>query len=445
MLKFWKKGKITLVKNPLETPPGQLSELDHIGLSQWINELTVSAFLEKKAELLLLPQIVDALLELPESRLVEFLEVLELHDWQTLVLKSEIDDAVYFLSYLSSDTLEEFLPNLPESTTLRKYLEYPKDSCGRKMQTDFFAIPIELTAAESLNYIRQNATESDSLYYIYCVTPNSKLIGVASLRQLALAQPDEPLDDLINRDIFYAKTTDDIKEAIHLVQAHDLIALPILNDNHKMVGLITVDDIVDEIQEQATADIYAQAGLQQLDSVTTKSTHSYVYRIPWLFLNLGLAYCASFVISQFEQTIADVIILASLMNITCAVCGNTAIQTLTVVTRGLATGEFEYTTYKKALFKEVSVGLMLGLTTGIISGLFIFIWKGQPAIGFILALSMFLNSIVAAWTGALVPIILKSFGKDPAISSGPLVTTSTDIFGYLSFLGIATLGLSYIS
>lgn len=445
MFKFWKKGKSTLVNNPLETPPGQLSELDHIGLSQWINELTVSAFLEKKAELLLLPQIVDAFLELPESRVVEFLEVLELHDWQTLILKADIDDAVYFLSFLSTDTLETLLPDLPESATLRKYLEYPKDSCGRKMQTDFFSIPIELTAAESLKYIRNHASESDSLYYIYCVTPNNKLIGVASLRELALANPDEYLDNIINREVIIANTNDDIQEAIQLVQAHDLIALPIVNANHRMVGLITVDDIVDEIQEQATADIYAQAGLQQMDSVSTKSTHSYLYRIPWLFLNLGLAYFASFVISQFEQTIADVIILASLMNITSAVCGNTAIQTLTIVTRGLATGEFEYTTYKKALIKEVSVGLMLGLTTGMCSGLFIYLWKGHLAIGIILAMSMFLNSIIAATTGALIPIILKSFGKDPAVSSGVLVTTSTDIFGYLSFLGIATLGLSYIS
>ncbi len=445
MLKFWKKGKHTLKKNPIDTPPGQLNELDHMGLSQWINELNVTAFLEKKAELLLLPLIADALLELPESRLADFIDTFEPHDWQTLVLKSEVDDAVRFLSYLSSDEIELLLPNLPESEILRKYLEYPKDSCGRKMQTDFFSIPIQLSAGESLEYIRKNAVASDSLYYIYCVTPNSKLIGVASLRELALAPSDEALDNLISRDIFSAKTNDDIEEAINLVQDHDLIALPIVNNNSKMVGLITIDDIVDEIQEQATADIYAQAGLQQMDSVSTKSSQSYFYRIPWLFLNLVLAYFSSFVISQFEQTIADVIILASLMNITAAVSGNTAIQTLTVMTRGLATGEFEYTTFKKAIIKEVSVGLMLGLTTGLCSGILVYFWKGHLAIGIILAISMFLNSIVASSMGALVPILLKSFGKDPAVSSGVLVTMSTDIFGYLAFLGIATLGLSYIS
>jgi magnesium transporter len=445
MLKFWKKGKITLINNPVNTPAGQLSELDHVSLSQWINELSNSAFLEKKAELLLLPHIVDALLELPESRLVEFLEALELHDWQTLVLKSEIDDAVNFLSYLSSEKLEEYIPHLPESNKLRKYMEFPPNSCGRNMQTDFFSIPIELNAAQSLDYIRTKAKKSESLYYIYCVTPNTKLIGVASLRDLALAAPEEPLDNIINREIIVARTNDDIEEAINLVQAHDLIALPILTETNKMVGLITVDDIVDEIQEQATADIYAQAGLQQMDSVAMKTHLSYLNRVPWLFLNLILACFSSFVISQFERTISEVILLASLMHVAAGVSGNTAIQTLTVVTRGLAIGEFDYVTHKKALIKEVSVGLLLGLSTGTCAGIIVYLWKSEPIIGVMLGVSMFLNSFVAAAAGATVPIILKSLGKDPAVSSGVLVTVSTDIFSFFSFLGIASLGLSYIS
>ncbi len=445
MLNFWKKGKITLKKNHLNTPPQQLSELDHLALSQWINDLNINSFLETKAELLLLPEIVNAFLELPESRVSVFLDVLELHDWQTLILKSEIDDAVYFLSYLSTETLEEYIPLLPESAKLRKYMEYPPNSCGRNMQTDFFSIPIELTASQSLNYIRDHAKDTATLYYVYCVTPNHKLIGVASLRDLALAHPDASLDSIINRDVIHAKTNDDIEEAINLVKVHDLVALPIINDQNRMLGLITIDDIVDEIQEQATADIYAQAGLQQMDSVATKAHLSYFYRIPWLFLNLGLAYFSSFVISQFERTISEVILLASLMNITAAVSGNTAIQTLTIVTRGLAIGEFDYVTYKKALIKEVTVGLFLGLSTGVCSGLVVYLWKSEPVIGIILGVSMFLNSLVAASAGAVVPIILKSFGKDPAVGSGVLVTMSTDIFGYFSFLGIASLGLSYIS
>jgi magnesium transporter len=445
MLNFWKKSKATLTKDPLTTSPKQLFELDHKELSQWINELSAEDFTLRKSELLLLPEISNALLELPEPRLAEVLYRLETHDWQTLVLKTEIDDAVHFLSFLSETEIENTLPHLPDFVKLRQYLEYPPNSCGRNMQTDFFAIPIELTASESLEYIRKNAKENDTLYYIYCVTTTGKLIGVASLRQLALANPSEPLDDIINRDVIFANTNDDIQTGIQLVQEHDLVALPVLSSSNKMVGLLTVDDVVDEIQEQATADIYAQAGLQQMDSVATRTFLSYFYRIPWLFLNLILAYFSSFVISQFEQTLSEVILLASLMNITAAVSGNTAIQTLTVVTRGLAIGEFDYVSYKNALLKEISVGVLLGLSTGTCAGFIVYLWKGEPIIGLILGFSMFLNSFIAATAGAIVPIVLKSFGKDPAISSGVLVTMSTDIFGYLSFLGIAALGLSYIS
>src|SRR5690606_38702853 len=142
--------------------------------------------------------------------------------------------------------------------------------CGRQMQTDFFSIPIELSASESLEYVRKNPKSSNFIYYFYCVTSSLKLIGVASLRQLALATPDAQLDDIINRDIIACRTHDDIEVAINLVQQHDLMAIPVLNESSRMVGLITVDDVVDEIQEQATADIYAQAGLQQMDSVTMK-------------------------------------------------------------------------------------------------------------------------------------------------------------------------------
>ena len=200
-----------------------------------------------------------------------------------------------------------------------------------------------------------------------------------------------------------------------------------------MVGLVTVDDVVDEIQEQATADIYAQAGLQQMDSVAMKAHWSYLNRIPWLILNLFLAWGASVVISLFETTLSEVILLASLMHIAAAVGGNTAIQTLTVVTRGLSVGEFNFVSYQKAFFKEIGVGVLLGISTGLIACGIVFVWKGHILIGAILGLSIALNSFIAAATGALIPIIIKSMGKDPAVSSGVLVTTSTDVFSSFLF------------
>ncbi|MCO5113242.1 MAG: magnesium transporter [Bdellovibrionaceae bacterium] len=445
MFAFWKKGQTQLNKNPSLISSKQLSALRHMDLSRWINNLSKADFLNRKDEIMELTQIVDAFLELPEARLVEIIDLLEVTDWTKLIGKADIDDSVFFLGYLTEDRLEELLPQLPQHQKLRRYLEYPRDSCGRQMQTDFFSIPIELTAEESLDYIRKHAKNTDYIYYIYCVTSTLKLIGVASLRQLAMAEPQSALDDIINRDVIACRTHDDIEVAINMVQQHDLVAIPVLNENHRMVGLITIDDVVDEIQEQATADIYAQAGLQQMDSVTMKAYLSFLNRIPWLVLNMFLAWFASLVIHQFESTISEVLILASLMNICAATGGNTAIQTLTVVTRGLAIGEFHFTTYKKALIKEITVGVTLGFCTGAVACLVVYGWKQDLTIGLILWLSMFLNSIIAATMGSLVPIILKSLGKDPAVGSGVLVTMGTDIGGYLIFLTIATFGLSYIS
>lgn len=445
MFAFWKKGKAQLNKDASLISSKQLSVLSHMDLSRWINNLSKADFLERKEEIIKLTHVVDAFLELPESRLVDLIDVLDVPDWSHLIEVADIDDSVFFLGYLTEERLEELLPQLPQHQKLRRYLEYPRDSCGRQMQTDFFSIPIELSASESLEYIRKNSKDSDFIYYIYCVTSSLKLIGVASLRQLALASPDSPLDDIINRDVIACRTHDDIEVAINLVQQHDLVAIPVLNESSRMIGLITIDDVVDEIQEQATADIYAQAGLQQMDSVTMKAHLSFFNRIPWLVLNMFLAWLASLVISQFETTISEVLILASLMNICAATGGNTAIQTLTVVTRGLATGDFHFTTYKKALIKEITVGVTLGFCTGAFACLVVYAWKQDLLIGVILWVSMFLNAIIAATMGSVVPILLKSLGKDPAVGSGVLVTMGTDIGGYVIFLSIATLSLSYIS
>lgn len=446
MFSFWKKEKAPLSKKPRkEAQKQQLSDLNHVDLSQRINRLSKTEFLEQKEQLLKLTHIVDAFLELPEARLVETLDLLEAPDWARIVEMADIDDTVFFLGFLPEEHLEELLPQLPSPQKLRRYLEYPRESCGRQMQTDFFAIPIELNASESIEYIRKHAKSSDFIYYIYCVTSSLKLIGVASLRQLALAPPEASLDDIINRDVIACDTHEDIETAINLVQRHDLVAIPVLNDQKRMVGLITIDDVVDEIQEQATADIYAQAGLQQMDSVTMKASLSFINRIPWLILNMFLAWLASLVIHQFETTISEVLILASLMNICAATGGNTAIQTLTVVTRGLATGEFDFTTYKRALSKEISVGIFLGFCTGAVACLVVYLWKQEILIGLILWLSMFLNAIIAAVMGSIIPVLLKKLGKDPAVGSGVLVTMGTDIGGYLIFLTIASLSLSYIS
>ncbi|HAG90425.1 MAG TPA: magnesium transporter, partial [Bdellovibrionales bacterium] len=198
------------------------------------------------------------------------------------------------------------------------------------------------------------------------------------------------------------------------------------------------------LQEQATANIYAQAGLQEGDRVYSNARESLSLRIPWMLINLGLAAIASSVVSLFEDTMSQLIVLASLKNIVAGIGGNTAIQTLTVVTRGMATGDFSFTSHWKAIAKETMVGLSLGVIIGGLAGVLTYFWKGDLLVSIILFVAMMLNSIVASFFGATVPLILKKWKWDPAVASGPLVTMATDIFGFLSFLGLAALVLKFM-
>lgn len=417
-------------------------DLNSTELGQWIVFADEDLLTESMSDLKKHEDFMDSLVDLPEAKLLEVFKKLEESELIEVLNHAVLDDATYFLETLGEDVTEEIVPKLQRPSKIKQYLNYPKDSCGRSMQTDFFTLPIEFTAKQALNHIQENAGESP-IYYLYCLTSTSKLIGVVSLRQLATSKGHIPLDDLVNKDVLSVAPTDDIDDAIEIVRRENFVALPVVSDKNRVLGIIEIDDVLDEIEDQATADIYAQAGLQQMDSVTMAAKLSYLNRVPWLIFNLFLAAIASFVISFFEATIAEYTILAILMPIAAALGGNTAVQTLTVVTRGLATGDFNFITYTGAIVKEVSVGVALGLTTGFAATLLVYVWKGNYKIGIVLGLSIALNSFVAATLGATVPLLLKHFDKDPAVSSGVFVITTTDIFSFFSFLSLATLSFKY--
>ena len=418
--------------------------LNSTELGQWIASAPEDLLTDSMEILKKHSNFMDSLIDIPEAKLLEVFKKLDESELIEVLDHAVLDDATYFLERLSEERCENIIPKLKESRKIKQYLNYPKDSCGRNMQTDFFTLPIEFTAKEALNHIQKHANEEAPLYYLYCLTSTNKLRGVVSLRQIATSKGNTPLDDLVNKEVLSVETHDDIDEAIEIVKRENFVALPVVNDKKRMLGIILVDDVLDEIEDQATADIYAQAGLQQMDSVTMTARLSYLNRVPWLIFNLFLAWVASFVISFFEVTIAEFTILAILMPISAALGGNTAVQTLTVVTRGLATGDFNFISYSGAIIKEISVGVALGVTTGFAASLMVYLWKGNILIGGILGISMAINSFVAATLGAVIPIILKNLGNDPAVSSGVFVITITDIFSFFSFLSLASLGLKYL-
>jgi magnesium transporter len=384
--------------------------------------------------------------------------LLHLDEHQRLIVFSRLDDpeilkifkicsdeiAAKLLSSFDSDEQLRRLELIDETRRVRiqRFLNYPEDSAGRIMQTNLFYLKSNLSALEALDQLRSRA-QQESIYYVYCVDSNDKLEGVVSLRQLVTCNPQTQLANLMRRDLIFVHAQQPAKFAAQFVSKYALIAIPVVDESMKLLGIITVDDIVDQIQEQATAEVYAQAGLQEDDRVYTSPFKSVQKRLPWMLVNLGLAAVASSVVSLFEDTMSTLIILASLKNIVAGVAGNTAIQSLTVVNRGIAVDDFKFVTYTQALLKEFISGLAIGVITGLGAGLLTYIWKGDLFVSAVIIVSMIINSIVAAAFGSAVPLILVKFKLDPATGSGPIVTMVTDIFSFFSFLGIASLALKF--
>jgi magnesium transporter len=268
------------------------------------------------------------------------------------------------------------------------------------------------------------------------VDENGKLVGVVSLREMATAPANTLLMDLAKKDVVAVTPTTSNEEVSQLVERYNFLAIPVV-DNDKILGVITIDDVVDIIQEQATADIYASAGLQEDDRVYSPILFSIKNRLPWMLLNLILASYVSRVVSMFETTMQELIVLATLNNIVAGMGGNTAIQTLTVVTRGLSVGDFNYTSKKKAVLKEAAVGSFNGVIVGLCAGILVYFWKDNLMVSIVICLALILNSFMASTLGTIVPLTLKHFKRDPAAGSGVIVTVLCDCLGIFLLLRVS--------
>lgn len=427
---------------PLKTILMRLAPPDLATLVGLLNDREVRLLMNALIEI---EKVSDCLIELPDQQIVQLIKGMNRKTVLRVLQESPEDNVADILSAFDEIDQKDWLDQLEplKKRRLLQFLHYPEGSAGRIMYYQFFSVPIELSANQCLELIRRRSREI-SIYYIYCVNNDDLLIGVVSLRDLVTAAPETPLTKLAKKDVITVRPETESEEVAQLASHYDFVALPVVNSEDQMVGLITIDDVVDIIQDQATANIYASAGLQEDDRVYSPASRSIKNRLPWMFLNLFLAAIASSVISLFESTMSELIILASLNNIVAGMAGNTAIQTLTVVTRGLSIGDFNFITKFRGIMKEMMVGLASGLSTGIAAGILVYFWKGSLLVGVVICLSMWVNAIIASLFGASVPLLLKRFNLDPAAGAGVLVTMLTDIFGFFSFLGLAALGLHYI-
>jgi len=356
------------------------------------------------------------------------------------------DDAAAIIDYLPDElsaAVLELIQKRPAGGDVGELLEYKEQTAGRIMNPKVFALSEDMTAGEAITAL-QAARDVEMVFYLYVIDARRHLVGVVSLRRLLLVSPPTPLKRIMTTDLISVRADMDQEEVARQVASYNLLAIPVVDEENKLVGVITVDDVIDVIKDEATEDVYRLAGVSSDDRVFTRASESLRKRLPWLLVNLATAFSAAFVVSLFQGTIGAYTAVAFFMPVVAGMGGNAATQTLTVIVRGIALGELTWSNTRKALFKEAAVGVGNGLVCGLIGGLVVWLAQGDPWLGVILAMAMIINMFVAAVAGTLIPLSLRALKVDPALASSVFITTLTDVFGFFSFLGLATLFFSYL-
>lgn len=386
-----------------------------------------------------------ALFELDEVDLEEILDTLDDPTLASVCSSSAPDDAADLLDFLDEDRRARILEVLgaTQGAKLESLLEGEEETAGSLMNTEFLALDEELTVAQAIESIRQYPRK-ESFFYVYCVDADQHLVGVLSLRSLILANPNVQLKDIMVQSVVRTQVDSSPEEVAQLVSKYDLLSIPVVDLQNRLVGVVTVDDVLDVIQEQAEEDLLHLAGVDISERVTTPARDSWRTRFPWLAVNLVTAFVAASVVRAFQGTIEKWAALAAFMPVVAGMGGNAGTQTLTVFVRGLALGEVDWRSGGKPIMKELLVGFGNGAANGFLTFLIVGFWTGDWVLGGILFAAMCFNMVIAGVAGGAVPLLLEKFGFDPAVASSIFVTTCTDVGGFFSFLGLATLAQRYI-
>lgn len=399
----------------------------------------------------------NSLVEKNPKLAMETVSELGLEKGAELLALRSADDIARLIQLIPQDDAAALLDELPEELSgaalelikpkpgvgVTELLEYDEETAGRLMNPNVFALSEDLTAGEAITAL-QTSRDVEMVFYLYVVDTRRHLVGVVSLRRLLLVPPDTPLKRIMTTEVYSARVDTDQEEVAKLVASYNLLALPIVDAENKLIGLITVDDVIDVMREEATEDVLRLAGVSGDDSVLSPSRESFLKRMPWLQINLVTAFAAAYVVGLFTKTIQAAPIIAAYMPVVAGMGGNAATQTLAIVVRGLALGELTWTNARQVVVKEALVGLGNGVATGVAGGLIVWLTSGDWVLGLILGLAMVINMFVAATAGTLIPLGLRALKVDPALASSVLITTFTDVFGFFSFLGLSTLLLRFL-
>jgi magnesium transporter len=354
------------------------------------------------------------------------------------ITELDTDDAAYIIEGLEDRDREEVLSHLETSdrAALERNLEYPEETAGRLMQAHFVAVAPFWTVGQVIDYMREADDLPDSFSEIFVVDPSFRVLGSVELSRLLRTQRHVLVETLMETDRHVVLATEDQEEVARQFKRYDLFSVPVVDENQRLVGVVTVDDVVEVLDDEADEDMKALAGVGD-ESLADSVFETVKSRVPWLVVNLGTAILASFVIQQFDATIEQMVALAVLMPIVASIGGNAGTQTMTVTVRALATSKLGSVNAPRVITREALVGLLNGLVLSVIMAAIVFVWFGSGPLGGVIGAAIIINLFAAGVAGILIPLIFDRYDLDPAPASGVFVTMVTDCVGFFAFLGLA--------
>ncbi len=378
--------------------------------------------------------------ELQEPIRDELIKEMPADQLAAVVGELDSDDAVYLLEDLEESEQIEILSKVSriDRARLRRSLDYPEDTAGRIMQADFVAVPPFWSVGQTIDYMREAHDLPDSFSELYVIDPAFHLIGTVPLSFLLRSRRPKLISEITNTEVQTFSALQDQEQVARDFERYNLLSAPVVDEDQRLVGIITADDVVEVVQEEAGEDIFRLAGVGD-EGITENFVQITGRRFTWLFINLLTAIFASIVIGLFDATLQQQVALAILMPIVASMGGNAGTQTMTVAVRALAMKDITAVNTLRVVGRELAVGLINGLVFALLLAVAVLIWFGSGELGLIIAAAMIVNMFAAALSGILIPILLDKMGVDPAIASSVFVTTVTDVVGFFAFLGLATL------
>lgn len=381
----------------------------------------------------------SALTEVDEAIRMDIVDNLPNAQIAQAVQELDSDDAVYILEDLDQEDQDEILSQLPftERIRLRRALDYPEETAGRRMQTEFVAVPPFWTIGQTIDYMREDKNLPDRFSQIFVIDPSFKLLGAIDLDQILRTKRAVKVEEVMHETLHAIPATMDQEEAAREFEQYNLLSAAVVDENGRLVGVLTIDDVVDVIQEEAEEDLLRMGGVgdEELSDTVLATSRS---RVPWLLVNLLTAFLAASVIGLFDRTIEHIVALAVLMPIVAGMGGNAGSQTMTVTVRALATRDLDIYNAARIIRRELGVGFINGVVFAVLIGMVAGFWFRDANLGGIIGAAMIINMFAAALAGILIPLVLDRFKIDPAVASAVFVTTVTDCVGFFAFLGLAT-------